>query len=531
MAVPIQLAIQGGGAKITYLVAALEAVQELERAGILKVTRIAGTSAGALAGALYAAGVDMARARDAFASRRDEFLRAFPSEQGKVRIAYNIATRQPFWDPKPLGSFLKELLGKHETLGELDIPLVIVASDLTNMVPVVYQNPEEPLISSLLDSAAIPFLFRSPPRPGSAYRVVVDGGISENLPSENISFSPEFGEVLGITFRVSRIAQNPTTFLGFAQALLETAMNSSILRAQLALGLNMFTIQNRGGTFDFERAFDVGLDAEYRETKLMAKEFFQNYFDRYTKQAEELFAKERAEASAQVINADLPQTRLDDMIASLRSMYQLQQEPMKFEFLSVRLEVTCRSQVKDAASPDEVQHVIVFRATDQPISCHKVSLSSTATEINDTQCEVFDAQGEPVPVDIVPITQPAGEVLRDYLVFFRTPIQVNDVRAPITLRVKDAVRDGMVLRKSGRDEVVTRASRADRPIKTIELVVHLPTDLEKTLMAPAQENPAGNRMSPAQLRNYAAPAGFTTLGWRGEDVPPNALFGCILLKP
>lgn len=529
MAVPIQLALQGGGAKITYLVAALEALQELERSEVLKVTRIAGTSAGAIAGALYAAGVDMGRARDAFAARKDEFLRAFPSKQGKIRIAYNIATRRPFWDANPLNCFLKDLLGTNETLGDLNIPLVIVASDLTNMVPVVYQNAGEPLVSSLLDSAAIPFLFRTPPRPGSGYRVIVDGGISENLPSENISFSRELGEVLGIAFSVSRISQNPTSFLGFAQALLETAMNTSILRAQLALGLNMFTIQNRAGTFDFARSFEVGLDAEYRETKLLAEKFFRNYFDRHTRQAEELFAKERAEASAQVINADLPQTRLDDMIASLRSMYQLQQEPMKFEFLSVRLEVTCRSQVKDAPSPDELQHVIVFRATDQPISCHKVSLSSTAAEINDTQCEVFDTRGEPVPVDIVPITQPAGDV-RDYLVFFRTPIQANDVRAPITLRVKDAVRDGMQLRKSGRDEVITRASRADRPIRTVELIVHLPMDLKDTLMAPAQEHPAGSRMSPAQLMGYPAPAGFTTLGWRGDDVPPNALFGCILLQ-
>ena len=79
MTIPIQLAIQGGGAKITYLLAALESVQALERGGLLRVTRIAGTSAGAIAGALYAAGVDMRRARDAFESDRHQLLRAFPA--------------------------------------------------------------------------------------------------------------------------------------------------------------------------------------------------------------------------------------------------------------------------------------------------------------------------------------------------------------------------------------------------------------------------------------------------------------------
>ncbi len=70
MNIPIQLVIQGGGAKITHLVAALEAVQSLQREGVLRVTRIAGTSAGAIAGALFAAGVDMQRARDSFEAHR-----------------------------------------------------------------------------------------------------------------------------------------------------------------------------------------------------------------------------------------------------------------------------------------------------------------------------------------------------------------------------------------------------------------------------------------------------------------------------
>src|SRR4051812_22015903 len=94
---PIQLALQGGGAKITYLLAALEALQEIERDGALRVTRIAGTSAGAIAGALYAARIDMAYARDTFAAHRDELLRAFPPTSASVRAAWKLITRRPFW--------------------------------------------------------------------------------------------------------------------------------------------------------------------------------------------------------------------------------------------------------------------------------------------------------------------------------------------------------------------------------------------------------------------------------------------------
>lgn len=87
MPTPIQLAIQGGGAKITHLVAALEAVQALQREGVVRVTRIAGTSAGVIAGALFAAGVDLQRARDAFETQRDALLRAFPAPDVSLRAA------------------------------------------------------------------------------------------------------------------------------------------------------------------------------------------------------------------------------------------------------------------------------------------------------------------------------------------------------------------------------------------------------------------------------------------------------------
>jgi predicted acylesterase/phospholipase RssA len=55
----VQLAIQGGGAKIVDLMATLEAIEELEKEGRLKVTKIAGTSAGSIVGAFFAAKIPM----------------------------------------------------------------------------------------------------------------------------------------------------------------------------------------------------------------------------------------------------------------------------------------------------------------------------------------------------------------------------------------------------------------------------------------------------------------------------------------
>ena len=535
MAVPIQLAIQGGGAKITYLIAALEALQELQNEGIFEVKRIAGTSAGAIAGALFAAGVDMKLAKATFELRKAELLAAFPSTESKAVAAYKLLTNQPFWDPAALRRVLKGLLEGKETLGDLNIPLVIVASDLTNMQPCIYERSDEPLVSCLMDSAAIPFFFRTVAKGTGAGRVIVDGGICENLPSEKIGYAPEYGEVIGITFAVSRAASNPTSFFAFARALLETAMNASVLRAQLELGLNNFVISTDAGTFDFTRAFNSGLQGEYVATKLQAEKFFRDYFGRHTRLAQELIEKAKAEeaaAAAEVTpRADFPESRLDAVISALRTMYQLQQEPIKFDFELIRVELTAWSQVAGRSNePDDLRHEIIFRATEAPVSCYKIRLSSAeAAELQRTQCEVFDCNYNPIGFDLVPITHDPRD-LREYLLFFRDPIAVDDPRSPVTIRVRDAVGAGLTLRVDRRDEVLTRASRADRVIRRVEMIVHLPDDLSDTVVA-AAPGPEGRRMTPAELISYAPPAGFTTFGWKGEEIPSNTMFGCILMRP
>jgi predicted acylesterase/phospholipase RssA len=500
MTIPIQLAIQGGGAKITHLVAALEAVQSLQREGVVRVTRVAGTSAGAIAGALFAAGVDLQRARDAFESHRDVLLRAFPAAPAPLRAAWCLMTRRPLWNAAPLRRLLAELLAPRERLGDLAIPLVVVAADLTNMQPCIYDDPDEPLIGSLMDSAGIPFFLRTPPGIAhEGYRVIVDGAICENLPSDQLAFRAEDGEVVGITFSVARTGAPLRGALDFVRALIETALNASVLRAQLELGPNNFVIRTNAGSFDFRRAFAEGLGAEYRETRLLAESFFRRYAER---------SREVAESAA----SDGGGARLNEVVRSLRSMYQSQQEPIRFEMRSVRMIVT---------APSHVQHEIVFRATDFPVSCYRIRL--TAGGPHKTQCEVFDRNYDPVAFDLVPISDDES------LLFFREPVVPGDARSPVTLRVRDTVPEALRLASEGRDELLVRASRADRPLARVEIVVHLPEELSDAVIGAAAGS-GGGRMTPKELLRFAAPAGFVTLGWKGEDVPPNTLFGCNLVR-
>ena len=526
--VPIQLALQGGGARITHLLAALHAVQELERENVLRVTRIAGTSAGALAGALYAARVDMGRARDVLLAEREALLRAFPASGATLRDAWRVLARRPLWNAEPLRQLMARLLSPRETFRDLDLPLVVLAADLTNLQSVVYGRPDDPLLSSLLDSAAVPFLFRAVPRRGEDYRVVVDGGVCDNLPSEQLADSPADGEVLGITFSVPRAGAPLATFSDYLRALVETAINASVLRAQLQLGLNAFVIRAATRSFDFRGAIEAAAGAEYRETQLLAEAHFRAYAERTARARSRVFVEDRQSCLS-------GQTRLSvlhtDAASSLRRMYEHRHEPVHFEFLSIRMIVTGASHASsERRGPDHVRHEIVFRATTQPLHCYRIQLApGHASELHRTHCEIFDVDGDPVPFDVVPLGESWWSGAREYLLFFGTPVVPGDPRAPLTLRVRDALTDGLRLARDGRDELVVRASRADGPIGRIELVAHLPEELSDTrvVAAPSSE---GARMAPAELLGYAAPAGYFTLGWKGEDVPPNTLFGCNLIR-
>ena len=525
--VPIQLALQGGGARITHLIAALHAVQELEREHVVRVTRIAGTSAGALAGALYAARVDMGRARDVLLAEREALLRAFPVSGATLRDTWRVLTRRPLWNAEPLRRLMARLLSPRETFRDLELPLVVLAADLTNLQSVVYGRPDDPLLSSIMDSAAVPFLFRAVPRRGEDYRVVVDGGVCDNLPSEQLADSPADGEVLGITFSVPRAGAPLATFPDYVRALVETAINASVLRAQLQLGLNAFIIRAATRSFDFRGAIEAAGGAEYRETQLLAEAHFRAYAERTAS------ARNRAPAFVEDRQSCLSgQTRLSvlhlDAAASLRQMYEHRHEPVHFEFLSIRMIVTGASHAStERRGPDHIRHEIVFRATTQALHCYRIQLApGDAPELHRTHCEIFDVDGDPVPFDVVPIGERGA---REYLLFFGTPLEPGDPRAPLTLRVRDALTDGLRLTRDGRDELVIRASRADRPIGRIEIIAHLPEELADTrvVAAPSSE---GARMAPAELLGYAAPAGYFTLGWKGEDVPPNTLFGCNLIR-
>lgn len=155
------LVLSGGGARGFAHLGVLQALDELE----VRVDIIAGTSAGAVAGAFYSAGhkpVDTMR-----------YIRSY-----KTYEWLHFLWRKPgFLNMQKIAAMLSKFLP--DTFEGLNRPLVVAATDLLHGEARYFS--EGPLLFPLCASACIPILFEPMPIDGSVF---VDGGILNNFPIE-----------------------------------------------------------------------------------------------------------------------------------------------------------------------------------------------------------------------------------------------------------------------------------------------------------------------------------------------------------
>ena len=140
--IDVTLALGGGGSK-GY--SHLGVIRSLESRGY-KIRAIAGTSAGGVAGAIYAAGYSIEEILEEIADLRQEDLFGFG------------------WGPGLLGTKgIEQILGRFlqgKTFSDLVIPCAVTAVDLKTMTEVVLQKGS--VLDAVLATTAIPGIF--PPR-------------------------------------------------------------------------------------------------------------------------------------------------------------------------------------------------------------------------------------------------------------------------------------------------------------------------------------------------------------------------------
>lgn len=156
------LVLSGGGSRGIAQIGVLRALAEHG----IEVDRVAGTSVGAIIGALFAAGYSPAEMLKFFKTKN-------PFHLSKLALG-----KPGFIDTAKIVADFAEYFPENN-FGALDKPLSIVATDMLESEPVLFETG--PLIPAILASSSVPLVF-TPVEIGD--RWYADGGIASNFPVE-----------------------------------------------------------------------------------------------------------------------------------------------------------------------------------------------------------------------------------------------------------------------------------------------------------------------------------------------------------
>lgn len=154
------IAFGGGGVRGWAHVGALSVI---ERHG-LRASLVAGTSAGAITAAYYAAGFSIEEMTAVMRSQNTRALFSFRFDR------YGLVNTDDF------AAYLRQHLGERR-IEDLDLPLFVVCTDLETGKEVVLDRG--PLVEAVLASCALPGIF-APVRING--RFLIDGGVCNNVP-------------------------------------------------------------------------------------------------------------------------------------------------------------------------------------------------------------------------------------------------------------------------------------------------------------------------------------------------------------
>lgn len=226
----IGLALSGGGAKGF---AHLGALQVLEERGI-KPDIISGTSAGAIVGAYYAAGL-----------KPKEILKLFLKHDAMDFISFTIP-KEAFLKYDGFIKFLKETLPV-KRFEDLNVPLCVVASDFDKGECKVFTEGE--LLPRVIASCSIPILFKPVMIDGVRY---VDGGLYKNFPVTpirdvcrkviGVNVCPKFDEEYDDN--ILHVAMRSYLFMFSQNAVEDSKLCDLLLEVDSIEGFNILRLKN-----------------------------------------------------------------------------------------------------------------------------------------------------------------------------------------------------------------------------------------------------------------------------------------------
>jgi predicted acylesterase/phospholipase RssA len=542
----VQIAFQGGGARAAALLAAVEAIEEAERNKKITVTRISGTSAGALAAVVLAAGIPAERVRRRLLETRDTGLSAlFPPLNLSTQL-WRVYRGKPFYNEKTLKDLLLKLLDAEEHRPKLTHPELLAAGanvgsrqrlkptkpqergiDKDTTFQELLQDGGKPCfvtvthlskghvvdrpgegpaaIQSLANSCGLPFVFRTY-KDMNGDNPTLDGGLCENLPTDVLDDPQDHGDVFAISFKSSGL-EVPHGAKDLLMKLFDVMISHGVTRSLSRLGSSAVSlVPTKLTTFDFGKICANGLaDEDYAEAR-----------NSVTRDIDKWLEARRAEKKPLTVA---------DTFEHVSAMF----DALKTDYRIIRalLLVVGRSFARGMGDAEEVLSVTEFEPENGPLRVYREYLGSS-NNLNDAEWSAFevDGNGKTVRIPCIKIPLPPEDPDSDHPLSARqlateAGLLFTQELKPgkrYRLMAKSQVRGALEpLRKVGGTDFVAntlkRPTQLVRPDSLLDVLLAMPSDMR--LDARPQ---TGRELAEAEVSEFLGmvPAGFRLVGWRRE---------------
>jgi NTE family protein len=185
----IGLALGGGGVRGLAHIPVLETLEDLG----IKPSIIAGTSMGAIIGALYASGMSGKEIRERISRhlilKDDTWRDIIAKKSNLLKLVKAFSAEIPHGGGINTQGFFEYLFSeiKKRTFEELEIPLLVIAANYWTAEEVVFEKGD--LLSALQASMAVPGVFAPVSFAG---KVLVDGGVVNLVPYDHLLERADF---------------------------------------------------------------------------------------------------------------------------------------------------------------------------------------------------------------------------------------------------------------------------------------------------------------------------------------------------
>lgn len=530
----IRVVFQGGGARLSALLAAADAIQEFSANRQIPINRVAGTSAGAIAACLLATKIPISKFREQIRVIGKNYIEKIFPKRSVFWCVINVFRGKPIGNRALFREFIKKIFEVTDpeiiSIDKLPIGVFIIATDILNKRRVVYKSDggsNNIITDCLVDSAALPFIFHSPGK----FSSIIDGGICDNLPISDFINEEHSDRVIAISFEDSGARKEPDHALEYAKAIVDSSISHSVERSCKALGDQfVYRIKTTIGTFDFERALTDGLSSEKgSEYNRIKSEVFE-WLDRLHR---------LGHFSSSTKQIDLTSFEAKFYSRILGKIYENHYRNSDIKFHKSAMIVTANCLIDDYANPhfgrpDDVRQRVDFSLGKDHIHCLRLGISTTGeTSISGGPwITATDSSGNILDIIVAPTYIEQSDHFAQ-LIYFDKPLHPNGNNNTYRIERRQYIHNTINGLAADSDRISVSGDYDSYDV--VDIIIYVPSKYEKVVLESYKPNDAksleGRRMNVTEMSEYdIAPPGFCKIGWRGEGFRGGSKFGVVLKK-